>query len=85
MDVCDTHTHTHTTHTPHTTHIQYTVSEKEVMDLERTYWSLKSGITTGGSARFDLETFIHYTSPPVPEAMCKGIHCSCTCMCVYTL
>lgn len=42
------------------------VTQKEVMDLERTYWGLK------GSGKFDLSTFEMYASPPVPKELCEG-------------
>ena len=50
-----------------------TVSEREVMDLERTYWGLKSG-GSGTSGKFDVEAFQKYASPPVPENLCKGVY-----------
>ena len=46
--------------------LSHTVTQKEVMDLERTYWGLK------GSGKFDLNTFEMYASPPVPKELCEG-------------
>ena len=45
----------------------HTVTQKDVMDLEKTYWGLK------GSGKFDLETFESYASPPVPTELCEGL------------
>ena len=43
-----------------------TVCEQDVMDVEKTYWALK------GSGKFDLETFQHHISPPLPEELIPG-------------
>ena len=43
-----------------------TVTPKEVMDLEKTYWGLK------GSGKFDCSTFELYVTPPVPQELCEG-------------
>ena len=43
------------------------------MDLERTYWGLKTG-GSGTSGKFDVEAFQKYASPPVPENLCKGVY-----------
>ena len=54
------------------------VTDKDVMDLEKTYWGLKS-VGREKSGKFDLETFKFYASPPVPEEVCGGMY-----ICVYT-
>ena len=46
----------------------HTVTPKEVMDLEKTYWGLK------GSGKFDCNTFELYITPPVPQELCEGEH-----------
>lgn len=45
-----------------------TVSEKEIMDIEKTYWGLK-----GGSGKFDEEVFRPYVSPPVPDDLISDL------------
>ena len=42
------------------------MSEQDVMDLERKYWSLKS------TPRFDLELFTSLVCPPVPKELVEG-------------
>lgn len=54
------------------------MTDKDVMDLEKTYWGLKS-VGREKSGKFDLETFKFYASPPVPEEVCGGMY-----ICVYT-
>lgn len=44
------------------------VSEKEIMDIEKTYWGLK-----GGSGKFDEEVFGPYVSPPVPSGLVSDL------------
>ncbi|KAM7433841.1 Transcription elongation factorSPT6 [Porites harrisoni] len=48
------------------THLQ----EIDVMELEKRYWTLKSGTKTG---KFDLETFTPLVSPPIPKCLCPGL------------
>lgn len=48
------------------THLQ----ESDVMELEKRYWTLKSGTKTG---KFDLETFTSLVSPPIPQCLCPGL------------
>ena len=38
------------------------VSEKDIMDIEKTYWGLK-----GGSGKFDEDVFRPYVTPSVPD------------------
>ena len=47
------------------------VQESDVMELEKRYWTLKSGTKTG---KFDLETFTSLVSPPIPQCLCPGIN-----------
>ena len=47
------------------------VQELDVMELEKRYWTLKSGTKTG---KFDLETFTSLVSPPIPQCLCPGIN-----------
>lgn len=46
---------------------KYGVTEKDVMDVEKTYWALK------GSGKFDLESFQLYACPPIPHELCEGL------------
>lgn len=48
------------------THLQ----ETDVMELEKRYWTLKSGTKTG---KFDLEVFTSLVSPPIPRCLCPGL------------
>ena len=49
------------------------VQEIDVMELEKRYWTLKSGTKTG---KFDLETFTPLVSPPIPQCLCPGMLCT---------
>ena len=40
------------------------------MELEKRYWTLKSGTRTG---KFDLETFTPLVSLPIPQCLCPGM------------
>lgn len=53
----------------------YVVSEKDVMDVEKTYWALK-----GSSGKFDVETLKHHVSPLLPEELVPGEGLSCLTM-----
>ena len=44
------------------------MSEKDIMDIEKTYWGLK-----GGAGKFDEDTFRPYVSPPVPEMLVSDL------------
>ena len=44
------------------------MSEKDIMDIEKTYWGLK-----GGSGKFDEEVFGPYMSPPVPDDLISDL------------
>ena len=44
------------------------VGEKDIMDIEKTYWGLK-----GGSGKFDEEVFGPYVNPPVPEDLVSDL------------
>lgn len=46
------------------------LSEEDIIELEKHYWSLKSSSTSG---KFDLATFIHHVSPPLPERFASGV------------
>merc|ERR550532_2970924 len=46
------------------------LEETDIIELEKRYWQLKGQSKTG---RFDLETFSHVVSPPVPEALCDAL------------
>ena len=48
-----------------------TVQETDVMELEKRYWTLKSGTKTG---KFDLEVFTSLVSPPIPRCLCPGMN-----------
>ena len=48
--------------------LPHPVTEKDVMDVEKTYWALK------GSGKFDLESFQLYACPPIPQELCEGTH-----------
>lgn len=45
---------------------RYNVEEQMVLDLEKSYWSLKGG------GKFDLSTLESYVSPPLPTELCAG-------------
>lgn len=45
------------------------VSEKDIMDIEKTYWGLK-----GGSGKLDIEVFQPYVSPPVPNDLVADLY-----------
>lgn len=45
------------------------VNEKDIMDIEKTYWGLK-----GGSGKFDVTVFKPYVSPPVPDELVEDLY-----------
>ena len=45
------------------------VQETDIIELEKRYWTLKSGTRTG---KFDLDTFTPLVSPPIPQCLCQG-------------
>lgn len=44
--------------------------EKDIIELEKRYWTLKG---QSGTGRFDQETLIPLLSPPAPLSVCPGI------------
>ncbi len=48
------------------TFTSFSVSEKDVMDVEKTYWALKS------SGKFDLEALQRHICPPISEELVPG-------------
>lgn len=47
------------------------VQETDIMELEKRYWTLKSGTKTG---KFDVDTFSPLVSPPIPRCLCQGVY-----------
>ena len=45
------------------------VSEQDVIELERRYWTLRTAVP-----KFDLALFTSIVSPPIPAALCSGEH-----------
>lgn len=45
-----------------------TVEEREILESEKRYWTLKALSKTG---RFDLELFRSQVCPPLPEKLCE--------------
>lgn len=51
-------------------HLLFLVNEKEIIELEKRYWYLKSTSSTG---KFDLNLFKNCTTPPLPERFTKSM------------
>ena len=60
----------------------FLVDEKEVIELEKRYWQIKSFSKTG---KYDLELFKSFTSPPLPEMFVESKFSDCTVLCFYSL
>lgn len=50
--------------------IFFVVEETDIIELEKSYWKLKSQSHTG---KLDLDTLIPLITPPVPLSVCAGL------------
>ena len=49
------------------THLITLVVDRDIMDIEKTYWSLK-----GSNGKFDLTVLENIISPPFPQSLCQS-------------
>jgi len=47
------------------------VEERDIIELEKKYWSLKAQSKTG---KFDQETFKSFVLPTIPDTLCAGMY-----------